>query len=65
MKRKNAPRKLKLNRQTVRSLNADDLGQVAGGATSWCQSASHVCVCPTEDDCPVAVGFRPRRVLPF
>jgi hypothetical protein len=52
MKRKNSPTKLKLNRQTIRSLNDDALGGVNGGANAKSQivcSASGVCICPSED----------------
>jgi len=46
------PKKLLLNKETIATLNDDELGQVAGATTTWwCLSAS-VVVSVTAHWCP-------------
>jgi|GEM_PF-5843579 len=50
--KKTTRKKLVLNRETVRSLQDDVLGAVAGGcgATRLCTLIS-MCICPADNDC--------------
>ena len=61
---KRTKKKLSLNRETLRTLNAGDSRRVVGGRTVDDPTQSFRCVCETEDDCPVVVAVRaPIRTL--
>ena len=48
MEKKKVARKLKLNRETLRALEGEELRGVLGGATPRCGSVSFCVLCPTK-----------------
>jgi hypothetical protein len=52
-------RKLVLNKETIRNLNASELKQVAGGATLYTCTALDTCTCSPRTDCTYCEGCAP------